>query len=414
MKFSVLLPTRNRLELLRYAVESVRRQDYDNWEIILSDNFSDQDIQGYAESLGDARVRYFRTDRFIHVTDNWNNALDKATGDYVIMLGDDDCLMKGYFRRIANLISEFSEPDGIYTNAFLFAYPGVMPESPGGFLQPYGYAPFFTGRNAPFLLDRSKARELVGESLNFRMKFTYNMQHSAIRMAFIRSLSPKGPFFQSPYPDFYATNVMFLKAMRLLICPTPLVTIGISPKSFGYYYFNRQESQGVDFLNNLPDKETLARLECILLPGQPDKTSWLVAMERIRDNYRGDLPCPVNYRRYRFLQILYVYGRHSQYRRSPSSGSKEDIEDYEELWKRMKALEKILIGYPLKAVYVVIDRIPEKLREIVSRMAIRTMGFLPFQSTKIEGRYATILDVYDDVDPDQDPFLSNFQNRKMA
>ena len=34
MKFSVLLPTRDRLELLRLAVETVRRQDYDDWEII--------------------------------------------------------------------------------------------------------------------------------------------------------------------------------------------------------------------------------------------------------------------------------------------------------------------------------------------------------------------------------------------
>lgn len=413
MKFSVLLPTRNRLELLGYAVESVRRQDYDDWEIILSDNFSDQDIRGYVQSLGDPRVRYYRTDRSIHVTDNWNNAMEKATGDYVVTLGDDDCLMKGYFRRIASLVSEFSEPDGIYTNALLFAYPGVMPDSPGGFLQSYGYAPFFTGRNHPFLLDRAEARDLVRESLNFRMRFTYNMQHSAIRMAFIRSLLSKGPFFQSPYPDFYATNVMFLKAAKMLICPAPLVTIGISPKSFGYYYFNKKESQGVDFLNNLPDTETLARLESVLLPGQSDKTSWLIAMERIRDNYQGDLPCAVNHRRYRLLQVLYVFGRYAQYRRSPENGQKEVIEDYGKLWKRLKASEKILIGYPLKAAYFVVDRIPETFRRFIARIANRSMGFLPFLATKIEGRYATILDVFDDVDPDRSPFQDGAQDRQM-
>ena len=44
MKFSVLLPTRNRLEYLRYAVETVRRQDYADWEIIVSDNCSEDDI----------------------------------------------------------------------------------------------------------------------------------------------------------------------------------------------------------------------------------------------------------------------------------------------------------------------------------------------------------------------------------
>ena len=64
MKFSILIPTRNRLDLLRYAVDSVRRQDYDDWEIVVSDNASTQDVAGYVRGLGDARVRYFRSDRF--------------------------------------------------------------------------------------------------------------------------------------------------------------------------------------------------------------------------------------------------------------------------------------------------------------------------------------------------------------
>src|SRR5436309_15029243 len=33
VKFSVLLPTRNRLDLLKQAIETVRRQDYADWEI---------------------------------------------------------------------------------------------------------------------------------------------------------------------------------------------------------------------------------------------------------------------------------------------------------------------------------------------------------------------------------------------
>ena len=74
MKFSVLLPTRNRLDLLYYAVETVRRQDYLDWEIIVSDNFSEEDIAGYIKSLDDSRIKYFRTGKFVPVTDNWNNA----------------------------------------------------------------------------------------------------------------------------------------------------------------------------------------------------------------------------------------------------------------------------------------------------------------------------------------------------
>ena len=80
MLFSVLLPTHDRLEYLRYAVESVRRQDEDDWELIVSDNDSTDDIAGFVEGLGDERVRYVRTESFVPVTENWNNALRHSRG----------------------------------------------------------------------------------------------------------------------------------------------------------------------------------------------------------------------------------------------------------------------------------------------------------------------------------------------
>ena len=80
MRFSILLPTRNRLEYLRQAVETVRRQSFADWEVVVSDNDSEDDVAGFVASLGDERMRYVRTEQFIPVTDNWNNALAHASG----------------------------------------------------------------------------------------------------------------------------------------------------------------------------------------------------------------------------------------------------------------------------------------------------------------------------------------------
>jgi glycosyltransferase involved in cell wall biosynthesis len=170
MKISVLLPTRNRLQLLSYAVESVRRQADENWEVVISDNASEEDIAGYVESLDDERVRYLRTSHSLSVTENWNNALTAADGDYVIMLGDDDALLPGYFTAIRRLVADFSRPDVIYHSALLYAYPSVMPDAPDGYLKPYGYAPFFRGAREPFPLDGARARALVREAMNFRVR----------------------------------------------------------------------------------------------------------------------------------------------------------------------------------------------------------------------------------------------------
>ena len=153
MKFSVLLPTRNRLDLLSYAIETVRRQDYSDWEIIVSDNFSEEDIASYVRSLNDPRIKYFRTDAFIPVTDNWNNALEQSAGDYIIMLGDDDGLMKGYFSTLGHVIEKYDAPDLIYTSAYLYAYPGVMPDFPDGFLRSYNNREIYRSAGTPFWLE---------------------------------------------------------------------------------------------------------------------------------------------------------------------------------------------------------------------------------------------------------------------
>ena len=101
--FSILLPTRNRLQLLKYAVETVRRQDFTDWEIVVSDNDSEEDVGAYVSGLRDDRIRYFRTASFVRVTENWNKALMHSTGRWVLMLGDDDGLMPGALNRFAEL-----------------------------------------------------------------------------------------------------------------------------------------------------------------------------------------------------------------------------------------------------------------------------------------------------------------------
>ena len=146
MKFSVLLPTRNRLDLLGYAIESVLRQDYQNWEIIVSDNFSDEDIKTYIENLSDKRIKYFKTKKFLSVTENWNLALNESTGDYFIMLGDDDSLMQGYFSKMKIYIEKFNNPEMIYTSAYLFAYPKVFKDKPDGYLHPFPKGKIFKSK----------------------------------------------------------------------------------------------------------------------------------------------------------------------------------------------------------------------------------------------------------------------------
>jgi glycosyltransferase involved in cell wall biosynthesis len=299
MKFSILLPTRERLELLRHAVESVRLQDDEDWEVVISDNASSQDVAGYVAALGDARVRYSRTDKLLPVTENWNR-----------MLGDDDALLPGCLRSARALLEKWREPDVIYTQALQYAYPGVVPGAAEGFVQ-VGYNAFFPkGVTQSFVLEPQTAQAVVREAMQFRIRYGFNAQHFIFSRRLVDALRPKGPFFQSPYPDYYAANAMLLAARTIVANPQPLLLIGISPKSFGFYYHNRRESEGVDFLQNFPSPEMRARLASTWVPGSNMNDSWLCAMETVAMNFpeRGDLP--VSYRRYRLLQYQATLREH--------------------------------------------------------------------------------------------------------
>jgi glycosyltransferase involved in cell wall biosynthesis len=382
LKFSVLLPTRNRLELLRYAIESVRRQDYEGWEIVVSDNDSAEDVGAYVRALGDPRIRCYRTADFVPVTENWNYALARSSGDYVVMLGDDDCLLPGYFRKLAALTEQHAAPDGVYVEGVQYAYPGVIPGHAKAFVQT-GYCQFMRGRTAPFLLPAEEARSAVARSMKLRLSFSYNMQHSLVSRRTIDALAPYGPFFQSPYPDYYASNVLLLTAGRILVVPEPLVAIGISPKSFGYYYFNARESEGTAFLNNLGASSVPAFARELILPGSALFTCWFVAMACIEHNFGREYGIRADARRYRCLQVLSL---------DREAGS----EVLRDLWSRLSRRERLHYGSMRRLLHSAARLLPRRAAARLVQIILNRLGPFPrFDPRKRDVEPRNILELFD-------------------
>jgi glycosyltransferase involved in cell wall biosynthesis len=394
MKFSVLLPTHNRLELLHYAVETVLRQDYTNWEIIISDNFSEEDIAGYVSGLKDERIRYLRTNEFVSVTQNWNNALAQASGDYVIMLGDDDGLMPSFFHMLANLIQNYQQPDFIYSDAYLFAYAGALPDFDSARLR-YGYNLYFTSRQ-PFVLERPAAEIIVRQALNLDIPIFYNMQLSTIRLDFIRSLSTQGTFFQSPFPDYYATIVSFLKAPRILIYQQPIVTIGISKKSFGFYFFSQRQKEGERFLNNISEQQ-VNRLRELLLPGSVEYTCRMIAMDTVATNYPQEIQqasAAVDYEKYRAAMIRFVISSYYSARLLAH-------EDLQEMRQNLTFREWLRYNIPYTFFYgaagLLGPHFRSRVKEVAQKMGLFTKTVeTTWKPTPCE----TILDVFEQLPPE--------------
>jgi glycosyltransferase involved in cell wall biosynthesis len=385
-EFSVLLPTRNRLELLRQAVETVRRQSHSDWEIVISDNASEDDVEAFVTNLADARITYLRQQSAISVTDNWNCALDASSGRWVIMLGDDDGLMPGALERFSELVAA-EDPDVVYANAYLFTHPGVVATIPDGSLEPYGSGSLFDGHSQPYVLDRPSARDLVRKAMKFEMAYTFNMQHSLVRRDLIDKLRVGDRFFHSPYPDFYATNALFLIANRIVICPDRLVVVGLSPKSFGYYFFNNREGEGEAFLRNSLTPSEFDAISRVVLPGSADRTSWLAAMETLRANFSEARGMPIDHGRYRRLQLLTVFGG--------GRAAATDPQVKAEVVGRLRPTERFLLVPAIRFGVYVLSLFPVGARQRVRRALHRLIGRTPAVHETRGRPFRNLIDVFE-------------------
>ena len=106
MKFSVTIPA-YKSKFLKEAIESVLCQSYMDFELIIVDDHSPEDLKSIVAEFSDPRIRYYRNEKncgAIDVVDNWNICLSYCSGDYVICMGDDDrltpCCLEEYERII--------------------------------------------------------------------------------------------------------------------------------------------------------------------------------------------------------------------------------------------------------------------------------------------------------------------------
>lgn len=109
MKFSVTIPA-YKVDYLAEALKSVLQQSYDDFELIIVDDCSPNDIKSVVNQFSDSRIQYYRNTKNCgskDVVDNWNICLSYCKGDYVLCMGDDDVLLPNCLQDYSDLINEY-------------------------------------------------------------------------------------------------------------------------------------------------------------------------------------------------------------------------------------------------------------------------------------------------------------------
>lgn len=111
MIFSFVLPA-YKGKYLEQAISSIIAQDYKEFELIVVDDCSPDDIRGIVSGFHDDRISYYRNEENIGGHDlvaQWNHCLEYAKGDYVVLATDDDLYEPNFLSSFMPLMGKYPE-----------------------------------------------------------------------------------------------------------------------------------------------------------------------------------------------------------------------------------------------------------------------------------------------------------------
>jgi glycosyltransferase involved in cell wall biosynthesis len=221
--FSILLPTKNRSEIIGGAVESALRQTFADFELVVSDNDdSPTATRDAVAQFKDPRVRYFRTPGNLPMHENWENALSHATGRFVLILEDKMRMVENALAILSRLIQQHGEVVISYDVRFLrqSALPALDPVPEPASIQSTDAAELFRRFDVRFFRMHPKSLDSCAP---------LEVIHRA------RANSPTGMFFSHVTPDYSSGFLLLGTVDYFLFLEAALVYVPNNWMAHGRY-----------------------------------------------------------------------------------------------------------------------------------------------------------------------------------
>ena len=238
VKFSVVIPTRERADTLRHALRTCLDQDFADYEVIVSDNDGSPPTRAVADEAASPKVRYVRTPALLAMSSNWDFAVSHARGEYVIVIGDDDGLLPHALRELDALTRD-ARPKALRWESAYYTWPSFALAGQGNYLR------LPLGRGLREVDSADVIRGVVGfRELYTELPMLYN---AAVRRRVLDELRRKtGRVFPHPVPDVYSGFAVAAVAGRFLSTDVPMSVAGQSGASNGVATLFRRGRSEID------------------------------------------------------------------------------------------------------------------------------------------------------------------------
>ena len=247
-KLTIIIPTRERADTLLYSIKSCLLQNYDNLEIIVSDNFSNDDTRDVVYSFSDKRIRYINTGRRVSMTENYEFGISHVRDGYVSILGDDDGFLPDSIPEVNHLINE-TKARAINLNPANYLWPSFFDAKNANTLQ----INFRSGFKVVDGINELK-RTITGKASYTQLPCIYT---SFVDANLIHTIKNKTKlFFNSRTPDVYSGVALAGYVGEYVCMNKSLKLFGTSAKSIGaslsYDSKNQQAAQTFIKENTIP------------------------------------------------------------------------------------------------------------------------------------------------------------------
>lgn len=266
LKFTVVIPTRNRAETLFHTLRTCISQQYVNFEIIVSDNNSVDNTKDVVDAFDDSRIRYINTQSSLGMTSNWEFALSHVTGDYVMYLGDDDGLLDDTIGRASNILTQ-NPYQALIWHKSNYNWPDFV-------RNPNELSIFLT--NKIYILGVKPILYFISLGLTSYGRIP-SIYSGFVSISIINKIKSKtGVFFHSVTPDIYSGLAVMSEIDKYIYSLTPLSVSGGSSKSNGQaissnfnnklmkLYFQEMDIPQHDKMKVIPGAITSNFLEALL------------------------------------------------------------------------------------------------------------------------------------------------------
>jgi glycosyltransferase involved in cell wall biosynthesis len=119
---SVCVPAFNRPEMMKELIASFLKQSYSDKELVIADDSTNDDIFKLVTELREPTIKYHRNSQNLGYCRNLLRAMELASGDYIVLMGDDDAFLSPHaLSRYASVFEENLTVGYVYSNQIQFS-----------------------------------------------------------------------------------------------------------------------------------------------------------------------------------------------------------------------------------------------------------------------------------------------------